>query len=379
MMEGGGSSFTTLIGFLAAGGTAMIARRYFEDKCNYNPISRGSPDEIIPQPQLVPTLRSRLRKFMNTPFVPIAVCLTAGGLCLPAHPWRQMASTLLVDVVGGVTSALVSKTIRGMSPPIDPAHLGRNSLGNLNYNPWEDPYYVSNLDSPMHEFIAEALDGVQFKNIVHIVMESVRADCFPFQEDSAFVKYIKDNFPPYKNGAAITTANVTPFIASLAEHTISWETMWTIVPFTHKAIIGRIYPYFIVLTGLDYCGELGLPIDWTVEMEEPAKLYQHCLPQVLRQINSITDTWQETFGIMNGTPPAVTDTWETAHISTNLGEYDHERELYEAFGFQSVITSEDIGNLLPGHPKVDFPLGYYDDRGMEYFWRYVDAEIQRKP
>ena len=114
-------------------------------------------------------------------------------------------------------------------------------------------------------------------------------------------------------------------------------------------------------------------------MEEPAKLYQHCLPRVFRQINAITDTWQETINIMNATPPAVTDTWETTHISTNMGEYDHERELYEAFGFKSVVTSEDIGNLLPHHPKLDFPLGYYDDRGMEYFWRYVDSAIQRHP
>ena len=114
-------------------------------------------------------------------------------------------------------------------------------------------------------------------------------------------------------------------------------------------------------------------------MEEPARLYQQCLPQVFRHINAITDTRQETIDLLNSTPPAVTDMWETTHISTALGEYDHDRELYEAFGFNSVIGSEDMEQLIPDHPKLDFPLGYFDDRGMEFFWRYVDAAIQRKP
>lgn len=122
-----------------------------------------------------------------------------------------------------------------------------------------------------------------------------------------------------------------------------------------------------------------MPIDWTVEMESPGKLYQHCLPQVFRDINAITNIRQETVDIMNSTPPALTDMWESTFISTALGAYDHNRELYEAFGFNSVISSEDIQKLLPDHRELDFPLGYYDDRAMEYFWRYVDNAIQRQP
>ena len=114
-------------------------------------------------------------------------------------------------------------------------------------------------------------------------------------------------------------------------------------------------------------------------MEAPAKLYQHCLPQVFRHINSITDTWQETLDILNATPPAETDQWQLTHISTCKGKYDHERELLESFGFESVITAENIRALLPNHPKLDFSLGYYDDRGMEYFWRFVDNAIEQKP
>jgi hypothetical protein len=248
ILKGGGSNtFTATMGFLGAGSSAILARRFYEDKCRYNPVCREPPaEEILPQIRPVPPPQSRLRKMIKTPFVPLVLCLIVGSLFLPSQPWRQMTSTLMVDVVWNVISVLISKTIRAQSSFTGPANFGSNPLGNLNYNPRTDPYYISNLDSPIDEFIAQALDGVQFRNIVHVVLESVRADCFPFQEESAFVDYIKANFPPHDNGSAITTANVTPFIDSdsVAEHTISWETMWAVVPFSHKALLGRRHPSF---------------------------------------------------------------------------------------------------------------------------------------
>ena len=216
-----------------------MARRFRKGQYKYENL----PDEIIPKTRPL-TFRVRLRKLVNTPFVALTFGLIVCGLFLPSQPWQQMTSSLLLDVIGSIASVFVSKTVRHMFAPAGSSNYGSNPLGNLNYNPWEDPYYISNLDSPIDEFIAEALDGVKFQNIVHIVLESVRADCFPFQEQGPFVNYIKDNFRPHKNGSAITTANITPFIASLAENTISWDTMWSIVPFTHKALLGRIHSIF---------------------------------------------------------------------------------------------------------------------------------------
>ena len=231
----------TFMAFVAFGTSVIIARCFYEDRRKYRPVYRGILDNIPPR---VPTFQSRLRKLTNATFVPFTLCLLVGGLLLPAQPCRQMTSTLLVDIVRGITSVVVTKGIQAITGPSGHAKLGSNPLGNLNYNPWDDPYYISNLDSPIDPFIAGALDGVQFKNIVHIVLESVRADCFPFKEQSPFVDYIKENFRPRKNGSAITTANITPFIDSLAEHTLSWETMWTLVPFTHKALLARKHRFY---------------------------------------------------------------------------------------------------------------------------------------
>lgn len=225
-MQGGTSSLTIVIAFVMAGGSLTLVRRIFS---NHKRLPVNIPDNI---------LRTRLRKLLNKPFVPFTIFLLVGGVFLPAQPWKRMTSTLLLDVVGGILSVIVPKAVGRLHTP-STSTLGSSPLGALMYNPADDPYYISNLESPVDPFIAEALDGVQFTNIVHIVLESVRADCYPFQEQSAFADYIKQTFPAAVNGTPITTSNVTPFIASLAEHTISWETMWSIVPFTHKALLGR--------------------------------------------------------------------------------------------------------------------------------------------
>ena len=168
--------------------------------------------------------------------------LIGTSLLVRSQPWRQMTSTLLVDIVFGVLKGLLPKINLWSQASGSDLGIGfgtSNILGHLNYNPASDPYYITNLDAPIDEFFTDALEGIQFTNVVQLVLESMRADSFPFKERSLFMDYIRENFPLPVNGTPITTSNVTPFIASLAEHTISWETMWTVVPFTHKALLGR--------------------------------------------------------------------------------------------------------------------------------------------
>lgn len=78
-----------------------------------------------------------------------------------------------------------------------------------------------------------ALEGTKFTNIVHIVLESMRADSYPFQEDSSLVAFTMKNYEFISSGTAVTTSNVSPFIESIAEHTISWEIVFATVSFTY--------------------------------------------------------------------------------------------------------------------------------------------------
>lgn len=122
-------------------------------------------------------------------------------------------------------------------------------------------------------------------------------------------------------------------------------------------------------------------MDWSVELEYPAKLYQRCLPQVFRDLNSVTRTKPEILGMMlNGTTtrPSTTDIWEAVHIEMATGTYDHEREILERVGFGTVITAEDRHYANTDVP-FDNGLGDFDEYGLELFWQYVDNAISRVP
>jgi len=214
----------------------MLLRCTYEKRNDrYRIHSKALWDDDV-SPQLGP------RRFAKFPVIHIAAFLVVGTLFLPAHPWRHMTSTLIYDVVSATSMGLVTKHFSHKAHNCLSNILGANPLGNLNYNPAEDPYYISNLDQPVDPFIASALEGLQFKNIFHIILESMRDDSYPYKEGGLLDKHIKENMeriPESEGGVPVTTENITPFISSLAENIISWETMWSTIPFTDKALLGR--------------------------------------------------------------------------------------------------------------------------------------------
>lgn len=170
------------------------------------------------------------------------VVLLVGVAFLPAQPWRHLTSTLLYDVVESMASVAIDHRLRASEPAPSEGRLGSNPRGELNYNPADDPYYISNLDHPVDDFIASALAGAKFTNVFHIVLESMREDSYPWDETGLLHQHIVHNMEPAENGTAVKTENITPFISSLADHTISWHTTWASIPYTHKAMLARTAP-----------------------------------------------------------------------------------------------------------------------------------------
>jgi phosphoglycerol transferase MdoB-like AlkP superfamily enzyme len=95
-------------------------------------------------------------------------------------------------------------------------------------------------------------------------------------------------------------------------------------------------------------------------------------------MNSVTDTQSEILALTNHSRPRTTDQWETVHIETATGEYDHEKAILKAAGFNTVITAEDLGSAknLGEWPSA---MGYYDERGLELLWEYIDNTRERRP
>jgi hypothetical protein len=152
-------------------------------------------------------------------------------LLLPPYPWRHMTATLYYNI------AVAAFTIMQSKHSSSPEEAERSLLMEGYYNPTEDPYYISNLDQPIHDFILRALEGTEFTNIMHIILESMGEDSFPFQNDGLLSTHIHSS-PRVKIVETINNQTLTPFITSLAEHTLEWHTVWTTIPFTHKSMLG---------------------------------------------------------------------------------------------------------------------------------------------
>lgn len=233
MTQGNGAFMKAFIVYTFSGVSAMLLRGGLAANLRYRRMSYiPLKKDVTYQPQA-----SRRRVSTNLPV--LLGVLSIGTIFLPARPWRHLTSTLIYDVVSSISTVIITQLLRDTTS-ISANTKGRtNSFGNLNYDPADDPYYISNLDQPIDTFIASALEDAKFTNIVHIVLESMREDSFPYDENGLLHQHIQENLEPAEDGVPVTTKNVTPFIASLAENTISWHTVWATVPYTHKAVLGR--------------------------------------------------------------------------------------------------------------------------------------------
>jgi hypothetical protein len=111
---------------------------------------------------------------------------------------------------------------------------------------------------------------------------------------------------------------------------------------------------------LDWCGMLPVPMDWSVEGSPPAQFYQHCLPQTLRYMSSVTDRSSELMAGFRNESVWTTDEWETAHIGSSTGEWDMGKEIIKATGMNSAIFAEQLADMNGNKP---FPstFGYFDE------------------
>ena len=191
------------------------------------------------------------RHRLGLTWLSISICLSIVTIFLPANPWRRLTSTLAYDVIRAFCGVLIQTSFPRQSHcSQDLPILGNHPLGTLKYNPADDPYYISNLNLPVDDFVASALKDAQFTNIVHIVLESMREDSFPYDEHGLLHQHIQNNMTLVQGGTPVNTRTVTPFIDSLAEHTLSWHTMWSTIPYTHKTMLGCTFQYGVINTSL---------------------------------------------------------------------------------------------------------------------------------
>ena len=238
MTQGNGAFIKAFIMYVLPGILAMLLRAFWATSGRYRRSHHVlDTTDVTYQPR-------GLGRVLSKPLVPLCI-VSIGTLFLPAQPWRHLTATMVYDVIGAISTVIISQHLKDSTTGCPTVTVGSNPFGNLNYDPADDPYYISNLDQPIDAFIASALKGTEFTNIVHIILESMREDSFPYDENGLLHQHIQKNLEPAEDGIPVTTENITPFIASLAENTLSWHTVWATVPYTHKAMLGREFLFYI--------------------------------------------------------------------------------------------------------------------------------------
>jgi hypothetical protein len=232
LAQGSGNFVKTLLFYIAISSIPVLFRRHLELSQSYLDIPNVITEKIE---------HGEPRSRLFGPFVPLGFILIFGALFLPSQPWRHLTSTLLYDVISTISSVMLSKSLRDIKTCDTSSPIGSSPLGNSYYNPANDPYYITNLDQDIDPFIAAALEGTKFTNVVHIVLESMRADCYPFREDGQLNQHIGQHLKHVENGPLINAQSISPFISSLAENTIVWDSVWSTIPFTHKSMLGCMF------------------------------------------------------------------------------------------------------------------------------------------
>ena len=90
------------------------------------------------------------------------------------------------------------------------------------------------------------------------------------------------------------------------------------------------------------------------------------------------------------TTSETTDQWETAHIASYTGLWDHTHEILQRVGYDTQIDAQFIDKIR-GEREFDHFQGYWDEGpsfpsiylttldSLPFFWDYVDHIRSRKP
>src|SRR5579859_1771787 len=105
LVQGGNTSRNIFIIYIVAGCVAMLVRRFFDRNPKWN---HGETSETTELRQWT------LRNIPSMPLVRFTLFLVIGSMFVPAQPWRDMTSTLLFDIVGTISSVIITQNLRAM-------------------------------------------------------------------------------------------------------------------------------------------------------------------------------------------------------------------------------------------------------------------------
>jgi hypothetical protein len=234
------------------------------------------------------------------------------------------------------------------------------------YRAAADPLRSVGTQQPLIEGLSGHLEGVNIQHVMLIMLESTRKDVFPIKKNELIWNRFAKTFPDGNLPADVAErlATLTPMANHLTgdyddgfNHTskeirgtkrggLNFQNAYTAATYTKKSETGTL------------CGIHPLVADFNREYDH--HIYQPCLPHIIEAFNHL-DVDEDHYG--NKYKDFASHKWRSSFMESTTINYDHSGPLFEAFGFQDIISKEYLQQKSAKFGKVELPdINYF---GME--------------
>lgn len=242
-------------------------------------------------------------------------------------------------------------------------HRGKHGLQEMDeprppgYDSVLDPLKISNLDQPILEEIRAVLtkSNVTIKHVVIMSLESTRKDVFPLVKGGPLERQLsksRGDEAKLKQDEYASLAELSKMAeimtgedAGFGRHVNTTLGGLNV----HGALTGSTFTLKSLLGS--HCGVSPLPVDFLEELE--TEIYQPCIPQILRVMNTHLNP--------AGEQPWKNMPWKTAFMQAATNKFDRQQPFVEQLGFEQTIMREDIqaegAKYPPKQPEINY-FGY---------------------
>ncbi|KAL1965841.1 hypothetical protein VTN77DRAFT_5162 [Rasamsonia byssochlamydoides] len=291
------------------------------------------------------------------------------------------------DQAGGEKSVQPTPTPgvgRGEHSPVPPS----------GYESVLDPLKITNVDQPLLDALQDALQkqksAVDIRHVIILTLESTRKDVFPLIKGGRLYQELEQSWKSHKNknhkrdhkhkkkpGESKSRADFSQLSINAEAVTGEEAGFGREVNKTHGGVnvLGALTASTSTVKSMlaSHCGVNPLPVDFLEEVE--TEIYQPCLPQILKVMNSNKKKQQSTGATATSWKQAP---WRSVFMQAGTGLLDRQTQLMNMIGFDLTIDREYLkspnAEFRVAGKEVNY-LGYSEKELRPYLRKAItDAE-----
>ncbi|RGP79438.1 hypothetical protein FLONG3_2399 [Fusarium longipes] len=262
------------------------------------------------------------------------------------------------------------------------------------YNPVNDPMRITNLDQEIITPIQEALsnNSVKIRHIALILMESMREELFPIQQDSSIHRFIMESHEEkLRDEINSRVARMTPNFEKITGKPGNYvyangtacaqpvNTGWkdqTKPGFGGINIVGGLTSSSVSTKSLAaaHCGAWPMAVNMFEEAE--LESYQPCIPQILELFNKVKNNTEKRdwWGFASNQQAKFHEyQWKPAFFQAVTDSYDRQDKFDANIGFDFKVTKPKLDEEAKENPEMQEInyFGYPETDLKEHIRKYI--------